>query len=50
MDLSERNCDGERTQDLDELNERLVENVTNAAVSQIGYVRTNGKKRLSKPW
>lgn len=35
---------------LEPQNEKLVENVREAAVRHIGFVRINGKKRVCKPW
>lgn len=50
VDLSERNWEPGSLNDVDALNERLVENVRGAAVQHVGYVRTNGRKRVRKPW
>ncbi|XP_050718462.1 uncharacterized protein LOC126999703 [Eriocheir sinensis] len=50
VDLSERNWEPGNLNDVDALNERLVENVRGAAVQHVGYVRTNGRKRVRKPW
>ena len=48
--LRERSWEDESLSDVDELNDRFVENVKNAAVSQIGYVRTSARKRTGRPW
>ena len=48
--LSEKMWNIESVQDVDELNEKLIENVRSAGVSEIGYVRMSGKKRKNKPW
>ncbi|MPC81000.1 hypothetical protein E2C01_075600 [Portunus trituberculatus] len=50
MDLSERRWEDESLTGVDELNDRFVENVKNAAASQIGYVRTGARKHRSRPW
>ena len=42
--------DRKSLQNVDELNERLTENVRCAGVSKIGFVRMNGIKRMNKPW
>ena len=40
----------ESVQDVDELNEKLIENVRSAGVTEIVYVRRSGKKWKNKPW
>ena len=48
--LSEKRWNAESVQGVDELNERLVEDVRSAGVSEIGFVKISGKKRKNKPW
>ena len=48
-------CSSERRWDsgklsVDELNERLTENVRCAGFNRIGFVRISGRKRMNKPW
>ncbi|MPC42103.1 hypothetical protein E2C01_035716 [Portunus trituberculatus] len=50
VDLSEQSWEDECLNGVDELNDRFVENVKNAAAIQIGYVRTGARKRACKPW
>ena len=50
VDLSERRWEDESLNEVNELNDRFVENVKNAAASQIGYVRASARKRRSRPW
>ena len=35
---------------VDELNERLTENVRSAGASKMGFVRMTGRKRMNKSW
>ena len=48
--MSERSWDNEHLNDVDEVNDRFVENVKKAATSQIGYVKMSARKRACKPW
>ncbi|MPC24153.1 hypothetical protein E2C01_017229 [Portunus trituberculatus] len=50
VDLSERSWEDERLNGVDKLNDRFVENVKNAAASQIRYVRMGARKCACKPW
>ena len=40
----------ESSESVDELNERLTENVRSGGASKIGFVRVTGRKRMNKPW
>ena len=50
VDLSERSWVDGSVHGVDEINEKLIENIRDAAVSQIGFVRMNGRRRVCKPW
>ena len=38
-----------RSDTIDELSERLTENVRSAGASKMGFVRMTGSKRMNKP-
>ena len=40
----------ERSDSVDELNERLIEDVRAAGIKKIGFVRMTGRKRINKLW
>ena len=44
IDLSEKSWEDESLNSIDELNDRFIENVRNAATIQKGYVRTSAIK------
>ena len=48
--LSERMWSTGSSDSVDELNERLTENVRNAGANRIEFVRITGRKRMNKPW
>ena len=48
--LSEKIWGTGRSESVDELNERLTENMRSGGASKIGFVRMTGRKRMNKPW
>ena len=50
VDLSERDWEDGRVSGVDELNEKFIGNVKEAAANQIGFVRANKRKRVCKSW